>query len=71
MVAEPALHQVLVKSRNAVFETQRRLLENGILDCEIIWSAGMWPHRIKFYAPANFDVDFLRPDILPPKDDSG
>jgi len=68
VAAEPVLHQILVKSKSGVFETQRRLLHNGILDCEIVWSKGLWPHRVKFLAPADFDVDFLRPDILPPKD---
>jgi hypothetical protein len=67
-MVEPSRHAILVKSRAGVWETQRRLLHNGILECEIVWSTGMWPHVVKFYAPADFDLSFLRPDILPPKD---
>ena len=70
MVTEPSLHQIQVRTLAGVWEAKRRLLENGILECETILSLDKeeWPHRIQFYAPVNFDLDFLRPDILPPKD---
>ena len=70
---EPVLHQLLVRTDEGMWEAKRRLLENGILDCELLWSpvGTQYPHRIQFLAHANFDLDFLRPDILPPKDYSG
>ena len=71
MAAEYVLHRILVKSEAGVLEAKRRLLANGIMETQVEISKGFYPHVIKWYAPANFEMDFLRPDILPPKDYSG
>jgi hypothetical protein len=70
MGAEPALHQILVNSSAGVHEVEKRLLANGIVEWEVIRTPpnSHYPNRVKFYAPFDFDLSFLRPDILPPKD---
>ena len=59
-----ALHQILV--RREVTAARERI--ERVLDVETTaepWGEGFW--AIRFLAPQDVDLDFLRPDVLPPK----
>jgi hypothetical protein len=67
---ELAKHQVQVRTREGVWETRRRLIENGYMP-EVIWGKPpAVPHFLRFDAPKDEKLDFLRPDILPPRNES-
>jgi hypothetical protein len=62
-----ALHLVQVRTRSGVWEAQRRLKEHGYYPTIIWGQPPAFPHQLKFNAPPDEKLDFLRPDIIPPR----
>jgi hypothetical protein len=70
MAAPTVRHRVLVKSAVARDAAMFRLAKEGIgsdVGDHIDYGTEAW-YAIDFNAASDLDLDFLRPDILPPKE---
>lgn len=64
-------HRVMVKKYGlpGVWELERRLRENGIDPFRGDFDTSIDPpiYTVDFYGPKDMNLDFLRPDFLPPR----
>jgi hypothetical protein len=62
------IHRVLARSENDAREAVRRLHLKGYTDAMISGSGPRYGYAVDFWSPLrDLDLDFLRPDILPPR----